>query len=150
RANGELVDFADLPVPAFTGVRTVEPGLAELREMIDWTFLFLAWELKGKFPAILDQPVARELYDDAKALLDTIIADGSLGARGVYGFGPAHAEGDDLVLSVHNGGRLPMLRQQTAKPDGRANRCLADYLAPAEDHLGAFAVAIHGADALAA
>jgi 5-methyltetrahydrofolate--homocysteine methyltransferase len=150
RANRERIDFADLPVPAFTGVRQVEPSLTELREMIDWTFLFLAWELKGKFPAILDQPVARELYDDANALLDTIIADGSLRPQGVYGFWPAHAEGDDLVLDVHNGPRLPMLRQQTVKPDGRANRCLADYLAPAGDHLGGFAVTVQGADVLAA
>jgi 5-methyltetrahydrofolate--homocysteine methyltransferase len=147
RANREVVDFSNLPVPAFTGVRVVEPSLTELREMIDWTFLFLAWELKGKFPAILDQPVARELYDDANTMLDTIIADGTLRARGVYGFWPAHSDGDDIVLS---GGSLPMLRQQTVKPDGRANRCLADYVAPAGDHLGGFAVSIQGADELAA
>ncbi|MFE9186382.1 methionine synthase [Micromonospora haikouensis] len=149
RANRERVDFADLPVPAFTGVRVVEPSLTELREMIDWQFLFLAWELKGKFPAILDQPVARELYDDANTLLDAIIADGSLRARGAYGFWTAHAEGDDIVLD-DAGVRLPMLRQQTAKPTGRANRCLADYVAPAGDHLGGFAVAVHGAEELAA
>jgi 5-methyltetrahydrofolate--homocysteine methyltransferase len=148
RANAEKVDFADLPTPAFTGVRSVEPDLAALREMIDWQFLFLAWELKGKFPAILDQPVARELYDDANAMLDNIIADGSLRARGTYGFWPAHAEGDDIVLG--NGVRFPMLRQQTEKPAGRPNRSLADYIAPAGDHLGGFAVAIHGADTLAA
>jgi 5-methyltetrahydrofolate--homocysteine methyltransferase len=118
--------------------------------MIDWQFLFLAWELKGKYPAILDQPVARELYDDANALLDTIIADGSMRARGVYGFWPAHAAGDDIVLDTANSVRFPMLRQQTAKPEGRANRCLADYVAPAGDHLGAFAVSIQCADDLAA
>ena len=154
RANRSVVDFTDLPVPGFTGVRVVEPALTDLRELIDWTFLFLAWELKGKFPAILDQPVARELYDDANALLDTIIADGSLHARGVYGFWPAHTEGDDIVLDagteVHSGVLLPMLRQQTAKPDGRANRCLADFVAPAGDHLGGFAVTVHGADQLSA
>nr|WP_320068569.1 methionine synthase [Micromonospora sp. RTGN7] len=150
RANRERVDFADLPVPAFTGVHTVEPTLAELRGMIDWQFLFLAWELKGKFPAILRQPVARELYDDATEMLDKIIADGSLRARGVHGFWPTHAEGDDIVIDVDGGVRLPMLRQQTAKPEGRANRCLADYVAPAGDHLGGFAVAVHGAEELAA
>ena len=91
--------------------------------------------------------MARELYEDATTLLDTIIADGSLKARGVYGFWPAHASGDDIVLS---GVSLPMLRQQTAKPDGRGNRCLADYIAPAGDHLGGFAVSIQGADELAA
>jgi 5-methyltetrahydrofolate--homocysteine methyltransferase len=121
--------------------------VAELRKMIDWQFLFLAWELKGKFPAILDQPVARELYDDANTMLDEIIAAGSLQARGVYGFWPAHADGDDIVISDV---RFPMLRQQTRKPLGRANRCLADYVAPECDHMGGFAVSIHGADKLAA
>jgi 5-methyltetrahydrofolate--homocysteine methyltransferase len=115
--------------------------------MIDWTFLFLAWELKGKYPAILDQPVARELFDDANEMLDEIIASDALHAMGRYGFWPAHAEGDDIVLG--HGTRMPMLRQQTQKPDGRANRCLADYVAPDGDHLGAFAVTILGADELA-
>ncbi|MFC7276321.1 methionine synthase [Paractinoplanes rhizophilus] len=148
RANREVVDFSDLPTPAFTGVRVVEPSIAELREMVDWTFLFLAWELKGKFPQILEQPVARELWDDANTLLDKIIAEGSFQARGLYGFWGAHAEGDDIVLD--NGAKFPMLRQQTQKPAGRANRSLADYIAPAGDHLGGFAVAIHGAQELAA
>ncbi|NIH83168.1 methionine synthase [Amycolatopsis granulosa] len=147
RANPERVSFDELPVPSFTGVRTVEPGLPALRDMIDWQFLFLAWELKGKYPAILEQPVARELFDDANALLDQIIADGSLTARGAYGFWPAHREGDDIVLE--GGVRFPMLRQQTSKPQGRANRCLADYIAPAGDHLGGFAVTVHGAEELA-
>ncbi|MFY1636843.1 methionine synthase [Solwaraspora sp. WMMB335] len=151
RSNREVVSFDELPVPAFTGVRYVRPSLDELRPMIDWQFLFLAWELKGKYPAILDQPVARELFDDANALLDRIIADGSLRAHGGYGFWPAHAEGDDLVVTADTGRpvRLPMLRQQTTKPAGRPNRCLADYVAPDGDHLGGFAVAIHGADELA-
>ncbi|GAA1405357.1 methionine synthase [Catellatospora coxensis] len=148
RANAERPDFTALPVPAFTGLREVTPSLAELREMIDWQFLFLAWELKGKYPAILERPQARELFDDANAMLDQIIADGSLRAQGVYGFWPAHAEGDDIVIEGE--GRMPMLRQQTVKPAGRPNRCLSDYLAPAGDHLGGFAVAIHGADELAA
>ncbi len=152
RANREEVSFADLPTPAFTGVRAVSPALDELRAMIDWQFLFLAWELKGKYPAILDQPVARELFDDANAMLDQIIADGSFTARGAYAFWPAHTEGDDIVLTgPADGARFPMLRQQTSKPDGRANRCLADYIAPAGagDHLGGFAVTIHGAEDLA-
>jgi 5-methyltetrahydrofolate--homocysteine methyltransferase len=143
RANVESVSFDDLPVPAFTGVRTVSPSLAELRALIDWQFLFLAWELKGKYPAILDQPVARELFDDANTMLDSL----DLTAHGTYGFWPAHSEGDDIVVSS---ARLPMLRQQTVKPEGRPNRCLADYVAPVGDHLGGFAVAIHGADSLAA
>jgi len=166
RANAEQVDFAELPVPDFTGLRVLEPDLNALRAMVDWQFLFLAWELKGKYPAILDQPVARELFDDANTLLDQIIADGSFTARGAYGFWPAHAEGDDILLTAVGAAdgpdssdasgqdgqqlRLPMLRQQTLKPTGRPNRSLADYIAPAGDHLGGFAVAIHGAEELAA
>jgi 5-methyltetrahydrofolate--homocysteine methyltransferase len=154
RANREQVAFDDLPVPAFTGVRTVSPSLEVLREFIDWQFFFLAWELKGKFPAILEKPAARELYDEGNQLLDEIVADASLQARGVYGFWPAHADGDDIVVAgrVPDVGevRFPMLRQQTQKPEGRANRCLADYVAPAGDHLGGFAVSVHGADQLSA
>jgi 5-methyltetrahydrofolate--homocysteine methyltransferase len=149
RANRDRVPFDDLPVPVFTGLRTVQPELKALREMIDWQFFFLAWELKGKYPAILGQPAARELFDDANILLDQIIDDGQLDARGAYGFWPARSEGDDIY--VHPGPediRLPMLRQQTTKPAGRPNRCLADFVAPAEDHLGGFAVAIHGAEEL--
>ncbi|MFG1818197.1 methionine synthase [Kribbella sp. NPDC049174] len=149
RANREPVAYDELPVPAFTGLRQVSPSIEVLREMIDWQFLFLAWELKGKYPAILDQPVARELFDDANTLLDEIIAHGSFTAEGAYGFWPAHSEGDDIILDGQDVS-FPMLRQQTEKPAGRHNRCLADYVAPAGDHLGGFGVAIHGAEALAA
>jgi 5-methyltetrahydrofolate--homocysteine methyltransferase len=151
RANREQVPFDDLPTPAFTGLRAVQPDLTALRGMIDWQFFFLAWELKGKYPAILDQPVARELFDDANALLDQIIAGGHFQAQGAYGFWPAHSDNDDILVSPGRGEiGLPMLRQQTAKPAGRPNRCLSDYIAPAGDHLGGFAVAIHGAEKLAA
>jgi len=159
RRNREVPSFAQLPVPAFTGVRRVAPSLAELREMIDWQFFFLAWELKGKFPAILQTPEARELFDDGNALLDEIIAGGLLTAEGGYGFWPARADGDDIVVEPAGAARvrLPMLRQQTLKPDGRPNRSLADYIAPEGDHIapegdhiGGFAVAIHGAADLAA
>jgi 5-methyltetrahydrofolate--homocysteine methyltransferase len=148
RANREPLAYDDLAAPSFTGVRTVAPSLAGLRPFVDWQFFFHAWELKGKFPAILDQPAARELYDDATAQLDEIVREGLLEARGLYGFWPAHAEGDDVVLE--SGVRFPMLRQQAAWGDSRPNRCLADYVAPAGDHVGAFAVAVHGADELAA
>lgn len=148
RANREVVSFDSLPVPAFTGLRLVEPDLPALRAMIDWQFLFLAWELKGKYPAILDQPVARELFDDANKLLDQIVADESFQARGAYGYWPAHSSGDDIVLE--DGPTFPMLRQQTVKPLSRPNRCLSDYVAPEGDHVGGFAVAIHGAETLAA
>ena len=143
RENRERLDYSDLPEPEFTGARLVEPSLDELRPYIDWQFFFYAWELKGKFPAILEQPAARELYDDALAVLEGL----ELTPRGVYGFWPAQADGDDVVL---NGTRFPMLRQQADHGDSRPNRCLADFVAPADDHAGAFAVAIHGADELAA
>jgi 5-methyltetrahydrofolate--homocysteine methyltransferase len=148
RENREVVPFDALPAPPFTGTRAVEPELATLRDYVDWQFFFHAWELKGKFPAILERPEARSLWDDAQELLDEIVRDGSLGARGVYGFWPARSDGDDIVLD--DGARFPMLRQQSAYGDSRPNRSLADYVAPAGDHLGAFAVSIHGADELAA
>jgi 5-methyltetrahydrofolate--homocysteine methyltransferase len=148
RANREPVPFHDLETPDFTGRRVVEPSLDELVPYVDWQFLFHAWELKGRFPAILERPEARELYDDATELLGQIIREGSLTARGAYGFWPARSEGDDLVLD--EGTRFPMLRQQAAHDDSRPNRCLADVVAPAGDHVGAFAVGIFGADELAA
>ncbi|HXY85108.1 MAG TPA: methionine synthase [Gaiellaceae bacterium] len=144
RANRELVFFDGIPAPLFTGVRIVEPDVDTLRAYIDWQFFFHAWELKGKFPAILEQPAARELYDDALELLGEV----KLAPRGVYGFWPAHADGDDVVLD--RGTRFCFLRQQSAYGDSRPNRCLADYVAPDGDHIGAFAVTILGADELAA
>jgi len=114
---------------------------------IDWQFFFHAWDLKGKFPAILDKPAARELYDDAQAVLAELVARERLVARGVYGFWPALADGDDVVL---DGTRFCFLRQQADHGDERPNRCLADYVAPEADAAGAFAVSIHGADELAA
>jgi 5-methyltetrahydrofolate--homocysteine methyltransferase len=149
----------DLAAPAFTGRRVVEPTLEELRGYIDWTFFFHVWELKGRYPAILDDPkkgaVARELFEAANELLDRIVAEGLLEPRGVHGFWPASAEEDDIVL-VDGAGevRFPMLRQQAAHDDSRPNRSLADFVAPSEtgleDYMGAFAVAVHGADELAA
>jgi 5-methyltetrahydrofolate--homocysteine methyltransferase len=147
RANNERVPFDDLKAPPFTGTKAVEPELTTLRDYIDWQFFFHAWEMKGKFPAILDEPAAKELYDEAQELLDEILRDGSLQARGVYGYWPARANGDDVVLE--NGTRFNLLRQQSAYGDSRPNRCLADYVSPDGDHIGAFAVAIHGANELA-
>jgi 5-methyltetrahydrofolate--homocysteine methyltransferase len=150
RANREVVAFDDLPTPGFVGVRRTEPSLTELRDMIDWQFFFLAWELKGKYPAILDNPAARELFEDGTAMLEQVIAEGTMRAQGLYALWPARSDGDDIILTAEAGEVVfPMLRQQTAKPDGRANRFLADYIAPRGDHLGGFAVAIHGAEELA-
>jgi 5-methyltetrahydrofolate--homocysteine methyltransferase len=153
RANREAVSFDGLPEPAFTGTRIVEPELELLRGYIDWQFFFHAWELKGKFPAILEQAAARELFDDGRALLDLIVADRLLSARGVYGFWRASSDGDDIVVDCDNDSRVRLcfLRQQSAYGDSRPNRCLADWVAPTGDHLGAFAVTAGiGADELAA
>jgi 5-methyltetrahydrofolate--homocysteine methyltransferase len=141
RDNRHRVPFSELPVPAFGGVRRFEPELETLREFVDWQFFFHAWELKGRFPAILEQPAARELYDDAQQLLDEIVRGGLLGACGVYGFWPAASDGDDIVVQSDNEEtRFNFLRQQSDHGDSRPNRCLADYVAPAGDHIGAFAV----------
>jgi 5-methyltetrahydrofolate--homocysteine methyltransferase len=134
RANAERVSFDALETPDFTGARVIEATVDELRDYIDWQFFFHAWELKGKFPGILEQPAARELYDDALAAL----AELDVQVRGVYGFWPAARDGDDVVLE--DGTRFCFLRQQTAYGDSRPNRSLADYIAPAGDHIGAFAV----------
>jgi 5-methyltetrahydrofolate--homocysteine methyltransferase len=139
RANPERLAFDDLATPSFLGRRVVEPDLATLREYVDWQFFFHAWELKGKFPAILEQPAARDLWDDAQELLDEIVRDASLQARGVYGFWPASSDGDDIVVD-HGNTTFNMLRQQSAYGDSRPNRSLADYFAPSGDHIGAFAV----------
>jgi 5-methyltetrahydrofolate--homocysteine methyltransferase len=141
----------------------VEPGLAELEPYIDWTFFFSAWELKGRFPAILDSPTygvqARELYAEGRELLGELIAGAKLRARGTYAYWPANSDGDDLVLwtdAERRGelARLPMLRQQRLQNANDPARGLADFLAPLEsgrcDWLGGFAVTAGlGADELA-
>jgi 5-methyltetrahydrofolate--homocysteine methyltransferase len=156
RANRPALDWRaeDVATPEFTGRRIVDDvPLAEIARYIDWTFFFSAWELKGKFPAIFDHPrygpQARDLHADATALLDRIIREGLLRARGVYGFWPANADGDDIVLWADGDRRreltrFPMLRQQREKADEKAHYSLADFVAPVgsglADHVGAFAV----------
>jgi 5-methyltetrahydrofolate--homocysteine methyltransferase len=147
RANKERVPFDDLAQPPSLGTNVIEPELTTLVDYIDWQFFFHAWELKGKFPAILEQPAARELYEDAQELLGEIVERDLLQARGVHGYWPARGDGDDVVLA--EGTRFCFLRQQSAYGDSRPNRCLADYVSPDGDHIGAFAVAIHRADELA-
>ncbi len=147
RARREPLELDDLPQPPFTGRRLVEPDLATLAPYVDWQFFFHVWDLKGRFPAILDQPAARELYEDGRALLDELVAGGLLGARGVYGYWAARRDGDDVVLD--EGTRFSFLRQQADHGDGRPARCLADFVAASGDHVGAFAVGIHGADEVA-
>jgi 5-methyltetrahydrofolate--homocysteine methyltransferase len=164
RANHLRTDWdtLELPVPWFQGRRTVEPALEELVPFIDWTFFFSAWELKGRFPAILDDPTvgaaARDLYQHAKSVLDRIVREKRLTARGVYGFWPANARCDDIVVYKDDSrraevARFHMLRQQEPIADGRPNRSLADFVAPASslapDYIGAFAVTAGiGVDAL--
>jgi 5-methyltetrahydrofolate--homocysteine methyltransferase len=122
--------------------------LADLRQYIDWTPFFRAWELAGTYPAILDDRIvgesARGLHVDAQEMLDRIIGEKWLTARGVAGLWACRREGDDVVLE--DGTRLPFLRQQIAKREGRANMCLADFVDPAGDWIGGFAVGIHGID----
>jgi 5-methyltetrahydrofolate--homocysteine methyltransferase len=143
-----------LPEPEFIGRRVVaDVGPGDLLPYIDWTFFFSAWELKGRFPAILDHPqygaAARELYDNGRSLLDRIVAEDLLTVRGVYGFWPTASEGDDLIVypSREKTGeltRFQMLRQQEAQVDKRPNLSLADFVAdrsvPVTDYVGAFAV----------
>jgi len=155
----------DIPTPAFTGRRVVaDVSLGKLAEYIDWTFFFSAWGLKGRFPAILEHAeygkAARDLYDNARRMLRTFVEEGSLRARGVYGFWPAASDGDDIVLwcdrerSVE-AARFPMLRQQEIVEEDRPQLSLADFVAPLDagvpDFVGGFAVTAGlGADEMAA
>ncbi len=144
-ANAPALSFEALLAPPFVGAREVDVTLAELEPYIDWTFFFTAWELKGRYPQILEHetygPPARELLAHARPLLERMKKDPAIRARGTFGFWPAHREGNDIVLETAAGGalRLPMLRQQRARDEG-PNLCLADFVAPAGDHVGAFAV----------
>ena len=168
-ANRLAIDWpaASLPEAPFIGRRVVNMPLAELVPYIDWTFFFSAWELKGRYPAILDHPqygkAARDLYDSAQALLERIVSQQLLTATGVYGYWPAASEDDDIVVyqdREHTGElvRFNLLRQQEAIADGKANLSLADFIAPRSalgngrtDYLGAFALTAGlGADVLAA
>ncbi len=146
----------DVARPGFTGLRRLEDHpLGEIAEYIDWTFFFTAWELKGKFPRILESPeygeTARDLYDHAQKLLRRIVDEKLLKANGVYGFWPAHSLGDDIALyrdesRAEETVRFNMLRQQAKKNERDTTPCrsLADFVAPRNsglsDYVGAFAV----------
>lgn len=155
---------AKIPIPSFLGRRVLEDfPLEEIAKYIDWTFFFHAWELKGKFPEILNHPIhgtaARELFENGQKMLREICEKKLLKAHAVYGFWPAQSEGEDLVLYHDKNqkkelARFPMLRQQNVKDAGRFNESLVDYLAPREsgvqDYLGAFALTTGiGAETLA-
>jgi len=156
RERHETLDWSEpsAPAPTFLGVRAFDDyPLEELVERIDWTPFFLTWELKGKYPDIFNHPrhgkQAREVFDDARRMLDRLIAGNILKGRGAIGFFPACAVGDDIeVYDDANRGKasrtLHFLRQQTDKSGGRPCFCLADFVAPREsgmrDHIGAFVV----------
>jgi 5-methyltetrahydrofolate--homocysteine methyltransferase len=144
----------DLPSPEFTGVRVLDNfPLATLRDFIDWTPIFHAWGLKGVYPRIFEHPEqgeqAGQIFADANSLLDRIIEKNLITARGVYGFFPASAVGDDVVLYADETRekeieRFHFLRQQANKEGSEPCRSLSDFIAPKEtglpDHIGAFAV----------
>ncbi len=153
RSNFYDAFLSDKPAPPLKpGVHVFDDwSLAELREYFDWTPFFRAWELHGTYPSILDDEVvgetATQLKADADAMLDKLIAEKWLTARGVAGFWPCARDGDDVT--IHRINRedhvtLPFLRQQVKKSRERANMCLADFIDPAGDWIGGFAVGIHG------
>ena len=177
RRRGFKADMAmKAPAVRQPGVHVFDDwGLADLVGYIDWTPFFRAWELAGTYPAILSDEIVGEsatgLYEDARAMLDRIVSEKWLTARGVAGLWPCHRHDDDVWVhdrhaeahrspdgaaipagfSVPNldrrdehSTRLPFLRQQIAKREGRANMCLADFIDPAGDWIGGFAVGIHG------
>jgi 5-methyltetrahydrofolate--homocysteine methyltransferase len=175
RARAPRLSPALPPAPREPGRQIIEQPIAELLDSIDWTPFFIAWEMKGIYPNILTDPrrgaEARSLFDDAQALLRRIVDENLLQARGVIGLWPARRVGDDIVVDIghdhtpphpslrdaltHEGrgsGTTPIallhtLRQQRDQPT--PNTALADFVGLKGDHVGAFAVAIHGADELA-
>ena len=192
RANRTPIDWSEYrpSKPEFLGLRVYASGasrqgaethraaacaprnfaIATLVDFVDWSPFFHVWELRGRYPAIFEDPEigkqARELFDDAQELLDQIIAKNLLTARGLFAFWPANSVSDDVDLYVDERrsqklATFHFLRQQMQKPAGQFNHCLADYIAPqpnpqsairdpqSEDYLGGFAVTIHGADELA-
>ena len=177
RENRTRIDWSSYvaPKPEFIGVRSCVPKLEDLVSFIDWSPFFHAWELRGRYPSIFDDPKvgkeARELFDDTQKLLDHIVTKNLLVARGVHAFWPANSVGDDIDLysdeaRTEKFATFYFLRQQMQKPAGQFNHCLADYVAPVSnprskrsshaaagdpqsiDYLGGFAVSIHGADEL--
>jgi 5-methyltetrahydrofolate--homocysteine methyltransferase len=147
------------PTPAFTGIKVfIDYDLNEIQKYIDWQPFFIAWEMHGKFPQILNDSVigaeATKLYNDAQKLLKKIIYEKWLQAKGVIGFWPANSNGKDTITLLDNSNgkqdtfQLESLRQQIKKAAGQPNLSLSDFIAPAEigktDYIGAFAVSIHG------
>ncbi len=175
RRDRKFVDFSDakkrkfaidwdtykVPHPKFLGVRDIEVSVAELRPYIDWSPFFMTWELKGKYPKIFEDSfvgeIAKELYDDAQAVLDSFEKDPSILLKGVYGLFPARSLGDTIVVysddtQMEEIARFEMLRQQWERVGQSSFRSLADYVSPngKPDYIGAFAItAGHGVDEIA-
>ncbi|MEJ2308922.1 MAG: methionine synthase [Gammaproteobacteria bacterium] len=154
RANPTPIDWSGYTAsaPAKPGITVLDVPIAELVDTIDWTFFFHAWQLKGRFPKILDDAEkgeeARKLYDDARAMLDKILKEGWLKAKAVIGLFPANSDGDDVVLYTDESRNetlttLHFLRKQGKQPSGKYNECLSDYIAPLSsdkhDYIGGFA-----------
>jgi 5-methyltetrahydrofolate--homocysteine methyltransferase len=167
RRRALKIDWAayDVPRPEFSGVRTLDAvPLAELVPLIDWSPFFATWELQGTYPKIFENPQwgarAKELFDDAQALLARIVAEGALTAKAAYGFFPANSVGDDIEVYADEGRHglrttLHTLRQQSDKGEREKNLALADFVAPLDsgtlDWIGAFAVTTgHGLASLVA
>ncbi len=165
QSNAVAIDWETAPIsiPTQLGPATFDQvSITDLRSFIDWGPFFIAWEMKGKYPQILDDAnvgeQARSLHHDANALLDELEISGAFRPRGAAGLFPAASEGEDIHI-FHDESRIEIastlhtLRQQTKKTAGKPNRALADYVAPAtsgrHDYVGAFAVSIHGVEALA-
>jgi 5-methyltetrahydrofolate--homocysteine methyltransferase len=154
----------EIPEPDFLGLRTVQPAISEIIPFIDWTPFFMTWGLKGRFPAILEHEKwgekAKELYEDAKRMLDRIQSEGAISLKGIHAFFPASRVGDDTVALYQDDSRakeierLQFLRQQVAKKDNAMPHfSLADFIAPHDsgkkDYIGMFAVTAAGADEFA-
>ena len=164
KGQSELVPIMAARDNAFDADMSLKPGkprmpgvhsfpdwdLKDLRQYIDWTPFFRAWELAGNYPAILTDKVVGEsatsLFADAQKMLDKIVEEKWLTARGVAGLWPCRRDGDDIIVHVEDEKHvtLPMLRQQIQKREGRANMCLADFIDRQGDWIGGFAVGIHG------
>ena len=157
RGNALKLDWSGAylpPKPSFLGARTLaDYPIAELADFIDWTPFFQTWELSGKYPAILDDAkfgqVARSLFDDARAMLDKIVAERWFTASAAFAFWPANAQGDDIAVYADEARAAPIatlhsLRQQLSKREGRFNEALSDFIAPRDsglsDYIGAFTV----------
>ena len=158
RANpSTLNDQSIAAAPKTPGVQALENiSIAQIRDYIDWTPFFSAWEMNGAYPRILNDPhkgkEAQKLFDDAQTWLDKIIAEGWFTAKAVFGLFPAASTERDSVVVYsdesrsNEAARFHFVRQQLDKKDARANLCLADFIAKESDHIGAFAVAVFGAE----